>query len=511
MHLGTCPSCSFLVPPEQATCRFCGADTQPDDSWVQPFAVPPERGRPWWVALAPAIIAGAAVVAVMAIVAAFTVVGHGQYPERWDRRVAPLAAFVAAERGLEFRHPVHVDFVDPATFRADLKRDESELTAEDREELDQSSGLLRALGMLDAGTDLFDSVNTASSEGTLAYYDPETERVTVRGTKLTPAVEVTLVHELTHVLQDQHFDLQRLQHLSEEDGGNVEDALVEGDANRVASAYEESLPDTERDQVDEASQRDAEDATDDGVPPAIIALFGAPYALGEPFTQTIVAAEGQEGLDEALRRPPTSEEQLYDPWTYLAGDEAADVRAPKLAPGDRKVDDGPFGALGWYMMLAQRIDARQALDAVDGWDGDAYVAFERDGRACVRIAYQGETSGDTDQLAAAVNTWFDSMPAGAGEVRVEGTALEFEACDPGKAAALPKDVGATDLIGLPVMRSVVAAGVLEDGMSRPVAECYSNGIVRAFTDAELQAEELTPEMEGRLRDLAVGCVSEGRG
>ena len=48
------------------------------------------------------------------------------------------------------------------------------------------------------------------SEGTLAYYDPSGEQVFVRGTELTPAVRVTLAHELAHVLQDQHFDLERL-------------------------------------------------------------------------------------------------------------------------------------------------------------------------------------------------------------------------------------------------------------------------------------------------------------
>ena len=47
---------------------------------------------------------------------------------------------------------------------------------------------------------------------TLAFYDPRTQDVYVRGTDTTaPATRVTLAHELTHALQDQHFDLRALQ------------------------------------------------------------------------------------------------------------------------------------------------------------------------------------------------------------------------------------------------------------------------------------------------------------
>ena len=58
--------------------------------------------------------------------------------------------------------------------------------------------------------DLFTAWMSVSDGGTLAFYDPIDERVRVRGTELSVGLEVTLVHELTHALQDQHFDVERL-------------------------------------------------------------------------------------------------------------------------------------------------------------------------------------------------------------------------------------------------------------------------------------------------------------
>jgi hypothetical protein len=60
--------------------------------------------------------------------------------------------------------------------------------------------------------------------------------VFVRGDELTPAVRVTLAHELTHVLQDQHFDLQRLDEPDFEEHEGLR-AMAEGDAGRIEDIY----------------------------------------------------------------------------------------------------------------------------------------------------------------------------------------------------------------------------------------------------------------------------------
>src|SRR2546430_4207437 len=71
--------------------------------------------------------------------------------------------------------------------------------------------VFRALGFIGGKVDLLRAYETHQTSGTLAYYDPDRQEIIVRGTALDVAHRVTVAHELTHVLQDQHFDLRALQ------------------------------------------------------------------------------------------------------------------------------------------------------------------------------------------------------------------------------------------------------------------------------------------------------------
>src|ERR1044072_2136979 len=105
--------------------------------------------------------------------------------------------------------------------------------------------MLRAVGLLEGDLDLTALPRRLQRVGRLASYSFEDERIRVRGTKLTPAVRSTLVHELTHALQDQHFDLgTRMELLSRQDDGTAAqafDAVVEGDAARIEHAWASGL------------------------------------------------------------------------------------------------------------------------------------------------------------------------------------------------------------------------------------------------------------------------------
>src|SRR5207249_360209 len=101
--------------------------------------------------------------------------------------------------------PVFVDFLDAQAYSDRSRTDETKLTDEDKKQLSAFDGEFRALGLSNTKIDLLDQVNKLQDTGTLAFYDPETERVTIRGTEMTVDLKVTLAHEFTHVLQDQHF------------------------------------------------------------------------------------------------------------------------------------------------------------------------------------------------------------------------------------------------------------------------------------------------------------------
>ena len=50
-------------------------------------------------------------------VIAWSVRDQPHIPSAWDARVAPIADFVEKERGLDFDHPVDVEFLSPADYR----------------------------------------------------------------------------------------------------------------------------------------------------------------------------------------------------------------------------------------------------------------------------------------------------------------------------------------------------------------------------------------------------------
>ncbi|MBX3286964.1 MAG: hypothetical protein KF703_16575, partial [Actinobacteria bacterium] len=350
---------------------------------------------------APRWIVALSVLVVLALVAGTGYVllrGGRQYPDSWDPRVEPIARWVARERQLDFEHPVEVRFLSPEEYTKASTGGDVELSDEEQQQMDDALAQMRALGLIEGKVDLNEAQKTLSDSGSLAYYDPDTEKVYVRGSKLTPGLRVTLAHELTHVLQDQHFDLQRVR--SDDDGeGTVLRALAEGDATRIEDVYrDEVLTAAERKEYEKASQEESDAATeklDAEVPPILTAFFASPYIFGPELITFLDQRDGSRSIDEALQDPPT-EEVLWDPRLYgTSAAEPADVEvsAPR---GAEEIDSGGFGQTAWYLLLASRIDPKAALTATDGLGGDAYVVYREDGKVCVRADASGDTPGDVE-------------------------------------------------------------------------------------------------------------------
>ncbi|MGH9022806.1 MAG: hypothetical protein ACRDV9_06870, partial [Acidimicrobiia bacterium] len=153
---------------------------------------------------------------------------------RFDSRVAGLARFVETERGLSFVRPVSVAFLSEEEYRVEATSGEPQPATEDDGEAEAISAVGRALGLLSGEVDLEAEGEELVGGGTLAYYDPAAKRIVVRGTEVTVALQGTLVHELTHALQDQHFGVDRR---FESDGAQAAFAsLIEGDAMRMETA-----------------------------------------------------------------------------------------------------------------------------------------------------------------------------------------------------------------------------------------------------------------------------------
>ncbi len=407
-------------------------------------------------------------------------------PTGWDPRVVELVRFVERARGLDFDRAVPTRFLSEDDFRAEVTTAADDLGDEERRQLEAFEGVFRAIGLVEGEVDLFEEVNELQGGGVLAYYDTDEEEVVVRGTEMTVGVRATLVHELVHALQDQHFGLDRL---DDEDATDGEDAafraLVEGDAQRIEFEYVAELSDADLSAYQDEFEARRESAGLDEIPPVLVAFFSAPYVLGEGLVATLAGEGSNEAVDDAFGDPPVSEEHLLDPWSYLDGDEPAEVAEPEVPEGSEEVESGDFGAVAWYLLLAERMDPRRALQAVDGWGGDAYVVYEEGGRSCVRLAFAGDSPADVDEMSEALDRWTAGMPAGTVERREEDGVLHVASCDPGADVDLEVRGVSEEVLLLPLTRTVIRVELTSFGVSREDASCVSDTVI-----AELDEEQL---------------------
>jgi hypothetical protein len=469
---------------------------------TEPVPPPSRRGR-----------TVAAIVALLLLVgggAAFLLTRGDDFPDEWDPRVAELAEFVEDERDLDFDHPIEVEFIEVEAFEKLLQADEAALTDEDKQDIEDAAAMFRALGMIDAEVDLLESFSDIQSSGTLAYYSWEEEKVRVRGTELTPGVRVTVAHELTHALQDQHFDLGRIQDEADEGDddqeGDVLRGIAEGDANRIGEAYRETLSEADFDASVEEEEDDIEEFEAEDYPPVLTALFGAPYALGEQLVALVAADDGDSGIDDVFVDPPRFDKALLDPLGYLTdGDEGAAVDTPELDDDETEIDSGGFGAFSLYLTLAQRLEPKAAMAAADTWGGDAYVAYRVDDRVCVRSAFVATTAEGTDVLTGALEEWARPAPPGTASVERTGDTVVFEACDSEDGKRIGLDITVEDLFALPVTRAQIGASIVSEGGTARQARCFANGVVQAFTIEQLMADELPARDAQRVAAIGESC------
>ncbi len=454
---------------------------------------PPPARRVW-----PFAVLALAVLAVAAVVYVTVIRETGPpHPDKWDERVQPFVDIVEKERDLDFEHPVYVDFLAEAEFTEKVTADEEDLSDEDRKEIEQLTGFFRALGLLEGDLDLFDKVNELNGGGIIGYYSYEDERIRLRGTELTPAVQSTLVHELTHALQDQHFDLEAMKEHAEDDdaASGALDSLIEGDARRIEAEWREGLgkPELKALEKDTKSQSDEADKDLAKVPEVLQTLMSAPYVFGEAMLATAVQDGGDEAVDELFERPPSTEEHQLDPWTLIADHAVAiPVDTPGVTEAEDEFDDGTFGAIGWLLMLAERVPVEQALTAADGWGGDAYVAYEKKGVSCIRVAYAGDTPEDLTEMKNALGAWVAKGAKGAARSKIDGSRLVFQSCDPGAKARKVANESSRAAVRLALNRTYLSTQLVDTGAPIAQARCSADLLVRRLTVKQLNNPKIDP-------------------
>ncbi|MBM3673739.1 MAG: hypothetical protein FJW88_02120 [Actinobacteria bacterium] len=437
------------------------------------------RGRTIWLA--------AAFAAVSTVVAPVPAGAAPEAGDEWDPRIEAIAEEVADLRGLEFEEPVEALFLGDKAFRKRVTSEEDDLTKSDKFDLRFSEAELRALGLVGGDIDLFATVNEEVGSGVVAYYNPDNGRIVIRGKRLDPFTKVSVAHELTHALQDQHFDLAALDEQAADSSGATEavTALVEGDATRIELEYLDTLDDDEQDRYWEQAETFGTDPDEpvldepvDASSALAGATFDAPYALGPSMVSILEVDGGNRRVDRAFRHPPTTQRQILDPLTVLDRAPEATVRPPRRPEGTKAAwpDDLPhdLGALDVFFLLASRLPALDALAAADDVKAGAANAYRDDGALCFDVAFRTFDESGAARLSGALKMWAAAMPPGAVTQRANG--LGFRVCDPGDAAAAPPN-SVLDALTFVSGRSDIEWALYDSGLDAEETECVAGGVV----------------------------------
>src|SRR5437660_1142502 len=116
--------------------------------------------------------------------------------------------------------------------------------SESSEEMRASEITLRKLGLVPADFQLRPFIIKLLAEQVAGYYDPKTQEFYLADWIDLDGQKPVMAHELTHALQDQHFNLRRFEHWpkGDSDAEISAHALIEGDASLVMQKYLERNP-----------------------------------------------------------------------------------------------------------------------------------------------------------------------------------------------------------------------------------------------------------------------------
>jgi hypothetical protein len=322
-----------------------------------------------------------------------------------DQVVEDVSAFVESERGLEFTGDVELTVLNRTDFEERVRATfDEEAKAFDRS-IRQLTALRQALGIWDPVDDPVVLMRQLVTEGSIGFYDPETEEMVIGATELSPLLESTLAHELTHALDDQHFDLERPDlDLVTDESGLAFRAVAEGDASRVQRAYEATFSDDELQAMADESEQLSADADLAGLPPIFAIEQEFVYEGGRSFVQTLFEEGGNRAVNDALREPPTTSEQVMEPETFLSGLPHNRLDAP---PSDGEpIASGEVGQLTLGSLASFE---EEASTPAPEWNGDSYVLWIPDGttRVCARVFVTGDVDGYEQRL----QPWADAVGA----------------------------------------------------------------------------------------------------
>ncbi|MFH1226589.1 MAG: hypothetical protein V1701_01645 [Planctomycetota bacterium] len=323
-----------------------------------------------------------------------------------------LQFIVSRLRDLEFKNSVAVDNKTRDTLKIKMLED-FEKSSNPAETAKIKKTLVK-FGLVPPDINLDKFMADLYTEQIAGYYDAEAKELYTispgSADKVEPQKEIfgvpwerlTVIHEMTHALQDQHFDLLSLpmDSLENDDLATAVKSLIEGEATFVMYDYLFRqgglnmilLPDMSK--SSEEAPPGANESIMEQAPPYIKEGLTFPYVKGVEFIKFIKGREGWAGIDKIYSDLPSSTEQILHPQKYILEDRdyPVAVKLPELKedlPSNKWQVQlrNVMGEFNVEIILRQFLPTLRTEKIAEGWGGDEFMVWENNDSKQILLAW----------------------------------------------------------------------------------------------------------------------------
>ena len=249
-----------------------------------------------------------------------------------------------------------------------------------KDTLEMEQLVYRAIALVPDDYDYIRGIVTAYVQQIGGYYDPDKKLFVMLDTMPEALQLPVAVHELTHALQDQKFNLTKFLEPAKMSNDELmaRAALVEGDATAVMQDFMSSRK--------HKAPRGQESSTKEAsipVPPALERVLLFPYIQGLSFTRRILREGGFAAINEAFLRPPTTSREILHPEQFITRafiPTALDVKDVEMPMGaGRQIFSDTVGEFVISALIGTALSSQtRGEGCAQGWKRDRIVVFKSD-------------------------------------------------------------------------------------------------------------------------------------
>jgi len=400
-----------------------------------------------------------------------------------------IRAEIETLRGMKFKRPVKVEVADKKRFIEYARQRQEKTETPERRRRDELQA--KMLGLIPPDMDLQAAIEKLLEEQVGGFYDPGSDTFYLMESFGGDLARIILSHELTHALDDQHFDLDaQIRRLGQRtDAEFAYQALVEGSGTSAMNQWTvQHMESLDRDAL--LGSADIGTKGLEEAPPYLWKPLIAAYLRGEGFLVKVAGmnvamkAAATEDVRRAFGTPPRSSEQILHPEKYwdpesLDEPRSVTIDTAGLPEGWKVTGEDTLGEI--YLALVTTPEAQRkpfnpknplavlgieyTNKAAEGWGGDRAVLLEKGEARVLWLVSAWDTPEDAAQFREAA-------------VEVFGTASGGD--EPGSKVAFRHRV---DRIGESDVVTVVAStGVDEKDLPRPKWNVEAASGVRTSRD-----------------------------